>query len=98
MDGRRLEDGSPQGPNLALPGFGSRQPPPEAGQAQTKMQRLLKPTRRWDVPIPCNAQEFIQASPSYITTEGRNHVPGGNSRDHPKLTLLAHGLDVRRPE
>lgn len=34
--GQRLEDGSPEGENLAKPGFGLRQPNPDRGQAQNR--------------------------------------------------------------
>lgn len=53
-------------------------------------QRLLKATRRWDVTIPRNAQEFTQASPSHITPEGRNDVPRVNCGDHPEPAFLRH--------
>ena len=46
--GQRLEDGRPEGQNLAQPGFGSRQPPPVRGQAQSRSDvnsyRLLDKT------------------------------------------------------
>ncbi len=61
------------------------------------MVRLLKTPGRWDVPIPCNAQEFTQASSPYITTKVRNDVRGVDSGDHPKPAFLFHRLDVRCP-
>ena len=57
MDDRRLEDGSPLGPRSAVAELGSRQPPPEAGQARTTVPRLLEVTRRWKVPVARYAHE-----------------------------------------
>lgn len=38
--GRRLEDGRPEGQNLAQPGFGSRQPYVEGGKPKTEAMRI----------------------------------------------------------
>jgi len=95
-DGLRL-DARP-GQNPALSGLGTRQPYPKRDKLKKTSQQLLKATRRWDVTIPRNAQEFTQASPSHIPPEGRNHVLGIDRGNHPKSSLLFDALDVRSPE
>jgi hypothetical protein len=87
-----------KGRNPDTPGFGSRQPPPAVGQAQTpKMKGLLKAARRWDISATGYTQELTQAAAPDITPKRRNHVLGVDRIDHPKPTFLLHRLDVRRP-
>ncbi|WP_232923936.1 hypothetical protein, partial [Pseudomonas syringae] len=57
--GRRLEDGSPKGQNLAQPGFGSRQPYPKRGQAKNLDQGTPR-KQRGNLNSP--AQDFLNLS------------------------------------
>lgn len=97
MDGRRLEDGSPLGPRSAVAELGSRQPPPEAGQARTTMPRLLEVTRRWKVPVARYPHELTQATPSDVPPERRNDVLRVDRIDRPKPAFLRYGLNVGCP-